>query len=65
MNRQQWYAGIDWATESHHVFLTDGSGRKIGEKIVIRRFVRFQLGEGLEKRAENFAEEVAKAASGA
>ena len=33
MNRQQWYAGIDWVTESHHVFLTDGSGRKIGEKI--------------------------------
>lgn len=32
---------------------------KIGENIVIRRFVRFELGEGLEKRKENFAEEVA------
>lgn len=31
---------------------------KIGEKISIRRFVRYQLGEGLEKRQENFAEEV-------
>lgn len=31
----------------------------IGENIVIRRFVRFELGEGLEKRKENFAEEVA------
>ena len=33
----------------------------IGEKISIRRFVRFELGEGIEKRNENFAEEVAKA----
>lgn len=37
---------------------------KIGEKIAIRRFVRFQLGEGIEKRSEDFASEVAKAASG-
>lgn len=32
----------------------------IGEKITVRRFARYQLGEGLEKREENFAEEVAK-----
>lgn len=32
----------------------------IGENIVIRRFVRFELGEGLEKKVENFAEEVMK-----
>ena len=32
---------------------------KIGENIVIRRFVRFELGEGIEKKTENFAEEVA------
>ncbi|MNY21032.1 Elongation factor Ts [compost metagenome] len=30
----------------------------IGENISIRRFVRFGLGEGLEKKQENFAEEV-------
>ena len=30
----------------------------IGEKISIRRFVRFEMGEGLEKRANNFADEV-------
>jgi len=30
----------------------------IGENIKIRRFVRFERGEGLEKRNENFAEEV-------
>lgn len=33
---------------------------KIGEKITIRRFTRYVLGEGLEKREENFAEEVMK-----
>lgn len=32
----------------------------IGENITIRRFARYQLGEGLEKRVDNFAEEVAK-----
>ncbi len=32
---------------------------KIGENIVIRRFVRFELGEGLEKRKDDFASEVA------
>ena len=31
----------------------------IGENIILRRFVRYQLGEGIEKKQENFAEEVA------
>lgn len=31
---------------------------KIGEKITIRRFTRYEVGEGLEKRADNFADEV-------
>jgi elongation factor Ts len=35
---------------------------KIGENIQVRRFTRFALGEGLEKKVENYAEEVAKAA---
>ena len=30
----------------------------IGEKISIRRFVRFEMGGGLEKRKDNFAEEI-------
>lgn len=34
---------------------------KIGEKISVRRFVRFVMGEGLEKKVDNLAEEVAKA----
>ena len=33
---------------------------KIGENIKIRRFVRYEVGEGLEKREEDFAEAVAK-----
>jgi len=33
---------------------------KTGEKMTIRRFTRYVLGEGLEKREENFAEEVMK-----
>ncbi len=32
---------------------------KIGENISIRRFARYELGEGLEKKQDNFAEEVA------
>lgn len=31
---------------------------KIGENISIRRFQRFELGEGLEKKVDNFVEEV-------
>ena len=33
---------------------------KIGENIKIRRFSRFEVGEGLEKKNEDFAEEVKK-----
>jgi elongation factor Ts len=35
---------------------------KIGENIQVRRFARFVLGEGIEKKQENLAEEVAKVA---
>ncbi|MBP7843915.1 MAG: translation elongation factor Ts [Proteobacteria bacterium] len=34
---------------------------KIGENVKIRRFMRFELGEGLEKKNEDFAAEVAAA----
>ncbi|GFR43724.1 hypothetical protein Agub_g4835 [Astrephomene gubernaculifera] len=33
----------------------------LGEKISVRRFVKFQLGEGLEKKSNDFAAEVAAA----
>ncbi len=34
---------------------------KTGEKVSIRRFARFKMGEGLEKRTDDFASEVAAA----
>jgi elongation factor Ts len=34
----------------------------IGEKIAVRRFVRYERGEGLQKREDDFAAEVAKQA---
>ena len=33
---------------------------KTGENITIRRYMRFALGEGIEKKKENLAEEIAK-----
>jgi transposase len=45
MTEKRWYAGVDWASESHHVFLTDGEGRTIGEKIFKHS------GEGLAEMA--------------
>lgn len=42
--------------------LLTGNISKIGENISVRRFVRFELGEGLQKRSDDFAAEVASAA---
>ena len=36
----------------------------IGENITVRRFVRFERGEGLEKRSDDFASEVAQMING-
>jgi elongation factor Ts len=33
--------------------------KKAGANVILNRFVRYQLGEGIEKKKENFAEEVA------
>jgi elongation factor Ts len=41
--------------------LTTRVTAKTGEKISIRRFARFKMGEGLEKRQDDFAAEVAAA----
>lgn len=38
--------------------LVTASIAKIGENISVRRFARFQLGEGIEKRQDDFAAEV-------
>jgi len=36
---------------------------KTGEKITIRRFTRYKMGEGLDKRSEDFGGEVASLVS--
>ena len=42
----------------------DQVSKENNANIVIKRFVRFETGEGLEKKSENFAEEVAKQMQG-
>lgn len=48
-------------TIKEHVLAVSGD---IGEKLSIRRFVRYELGEGLEKRQDNLADEVAATIAG-
>ncbi len=38
----------------------DAVSKKIGSAVTLKSFVRFETGEGLEKKEENFADEVAK-----
>lgn len=68
-----WYADVCLIEQP---FVKDEKGRtirevlaeriaKTGENIVVRRFVRFELGEGLEKREDDFAAEVARMSAGA
>ena len=63
-----WYGDVCLLEQA---FVKDEKGRKIrevmteriaktGENMVIRRFVRYELGEGLEKRVDDFADEVAR-----
>ncbi|PIE03871.1 MAG: elongation factor Ts [Acidobacteria bacterium] len=53
-----------WVKDSKKTIktLVDEKVATIGEKMSIRRFVRYQLGEGLAKREDDFAAEVAKQA---
>ncbi|HZI17989.1 MAG TPA: translation elongation factor Ts [Pyrinomonadaceae bacterium] len=37
---------------------------KTGERVTVRRFTRYKMGEGLEKRADDFASEVASMTGG-
>jgi elongation factor Ts len=40
------------------------AGKQAGTPIVLKDYVRFQLGEGIEKEASDFAAEVAAAVAG-
>jgi elongation factor Ts len=44
--------------------MADALAAKIGEKIAVRRFVRFELGEGIEKKTADLAADVAAAIAG-
>jgi len=44
--------------------VVDQAGKDAGAKIVLKDFVRFQLGEGIEKEESDFAAEVAAAVGG-
>jgi len=39
----------------------DAAGKELGSPVKVLRFVRFETGEGIEKKEENFADEVSKA----
>ncbi|MEY4577800.1 MAG: hypothetical protein RL701_2503 [Pseudomonadota bacterium] len=45
--------------------LADQLTAKLGEKIAVRRFTRYELGEGIEKQKSDLAADVAAAISGA
>jgi elongation factor Ts len=40
--------------------LIDSVSAKVGAKINVQKFIKLNLGEGVEKKSENFAEEIAK-----
>ena len=44
--------------------VVDAAGKEAGAKIVLKDYVRFQLGEGIEKEVTDFAAEVAAAVAG-
>ncbi|KHK91062.1 translation elongation factor Ts [Novosphingobium malaysiense] len=44
--------------------VVDAAGKEAGAKIVLKDYVRFQLGEGIEKEESDFAAEVAAAVAG-
>jgi len=57
---QVWIRDTDGKKDIHGL-LTDLIG-KIGENIKVRRFVRYEVGEGLAKRADDFVAEVKRQA---
>lgn len=55
----QVYVKAEDGKQSVAAYLADVS-KKAGADLAIKQFVRFETGEGIEKKSENFAEEVAK-----
>ena len=44
--------------------LIETVGKTVGANLKATKFTKFNLGEGIEKKSENFAEEIAKLTSG-
>ena len=64
---EKWYAEIclmeqPWIKEPKQTVETLRATvvQKTGENVQVRRFIRYVLGEGIEKKQENLAEEIAK-----
>ena len=55
---QEYVKAEDKETVKQYV---ESVAKEIGGKVSIKAFVRFETGEGIEKKEENFAEEVNKA----
>lgn len=53
---------IDGATKISAVLAN--AGKDVGGEVKLAKYVRFELGEGVEKKADDFAAEVAKMAAG-
>lgn len=58
---EQAYVKDDKITVGKYV---EQSAKELGGKIAVAEYVRFERGEGVEKKADNFAEEVANMAKG-
>ena len=39
---QSWFAGVDWASQKHDVWLADGNGKRLGK----RRSCKVSLARG-------------------
>ena len=50
------------ADHQHHLLLVEAASKKLGGAVTLKDAVRFEKGEGIEKKQENFAEEIAKLA---
>lgn len=60
---EQEYVANDEGTKATIGELADALSAKTGEKVSVRRFVRYELGEGIQKKTEDFAAEVAATAA--
>ncbi len=61
LTHQAYFLDPDGASVSKFL---ENESKKLGGKITVKGYIRFERGEGLEKRCDNFAEEIAKMTAG-